>query len=275
MAKRKSLTKKIRFEVLKRDWFKCKYCWKTPDQWAKLQVDHIIPVAEWWWNEIENLTSACFECNIWKWKRMLSKKHTNRDLKKETKDMKEQVEILKEYYKYLKVKNELEYKKDSLEEFEKITWSKPSEYRATHVKKAIKKYGMELAMKAWGVFLEKDISEVPYFFWICKNLHLESSDKFYKQKNDFYYRYIYWYDIVTWYNYRGLVMWYDYRVLEYYVNHFWKEDDGWNFVYLYQKEAYMDAWRISEYAFCKAIMNDLRNRKEEILKSFNSWSEDV
>ena len=45
MAARKAISKKIRFEIFKRDSFKCQYCGKSaPD--AILHIDHIIPVAE-------------------------------------------------------------------------------------------------------------------------------------------------------------------------------------------------------------------------------------
>ena len=43
MSKRKSLSKKIRFEVFKRDKFTCQYCGKTAPN-VVLEVDHIEPV---------------------------------------------------------------------------------------------------------------------------------------------------------------------------------------------------------------------------------------
>lgn len=44
MSKRKSISKKLRFEVFKRDSFTCQYCGKmAPD--VVLEVDHINPVA--------------------------------------------------------------------------------------------------------------------------------------------------------------------------------------------------------------------------------------
>lgn len=62
MTKRKSLSKKIRFEVLKRDSFKCQYCGKSsPD--VVLEIDHIKPVSEGGTNHITNLITACFDCN--------------------------------------------------------------------------------------------------------------------------------------------------------------------------------------------------------------------
>ena len=57
---------KKRFEVLKRDWFRCTYCWRNWKD-VTLEVDHIIPKKDWWHDTMENLTTACRECNIWKW----------------------------------------------------------------------------------------------------------------------------------------------------------------------------------------------------------------
>ena len=51
---RKTLSKKLRFDVFKRDGFKCQYCGITPEK-EILQVDHIIPVAEGGENDMDNL----------------------------------------------------------------------------------------------------------------------------------------------------------------------------------------------------------------------------
>lgn len=61
-ATRKPLSKKLRFEVFKRDGFKCQYCGCTPNQ-SVLEVDHINPVALGGKNEMDNLIAACFDCN--------------------------------------------------------------------------------------------------------------------------------------------------------------------------------------------------------------------
>lgn len=68
---RKSLSKKARFEVLKRDGFACQYCGaKAPD--ALLHVDHIEPVSKGGSNDILNLITACQKCNSGKSDRELS-----------------------------------------------------------------------------------------------------------------------------------------------------------------------------------------------------------
>jgi len=63
MADRIGLTKKLRFDVFKRDQFTCQYCGAHPSESVVLEVDHIHPVAAGGSNEIDNLVTACFDCN--------------------------------------------------------------------------------------------------------------------------------------------------------------------------------------------------------------------
>lgn len=71
-GKRKAISKKVRFEVFKRDGFTCQYCGAHPPQ-AILHVDHIIPVAEGGGNEDTNLVTACDHCNLGKSANSLAK----------------------------------------------------------------------------------------------------------------------------------------------------------------------------------------------------------
>lgn len=71
MAQRKSLSKKTRFEVFKRDSFTCQYCGSHPPK-VILHVDHINPVALGGGNDIDNLVTACESCNQGKSDRSLS-----------------------------------------------------------------------------------------------------------------------------------------------------------------------------------------------------------
>ena len=71
MAKRKSLSKAVRFEVFKRDSFRCQYCGRSaPD--VILEVDHIVPVAEGGKNDLLNLVTSCRDCNRGKSAKMLT-----------------------------------------------------------------------------------------------------------------------------------------------------------------------------------------------------------
>ena len=67
---RKSLTKKQRFEIFKRDLFTCQYCGRTPPE-IVLEIDHIVPVVNGGDNDETNLITACFDCNRGKGKREL------------------------------------------------------------------------------------------------------------------------------------------------------------------------------------------------------------
>lgn len=57
-----AVSKRTRFEVLRRDEYACRYCGATaPD--AKLVVDHVMPVALGGSDKPENLVSCCSSCN--------------------------------------------------------------------------------------------------------------------------------------------------------------------------------------------------------------------
>lgn len=57
-----SLSKKLRFEVFKRDGFVCGYCGAHPPD-VILEVDHITAVAAGGGDDEDNLITACFNCN--------------------------------------------------------------------------------------------------------------------------------------------------------------------------------------------------------------------
>ncbi|MCB2112324.1 MAG: HNH endonuclease [Parvularculaceae bacterium] len=59
---RSSLSKKLRFEVFKRDKFTCQYCGKSAPN-VVLHVDHIKPVSKDGTNDILNLITSCEACN--------------------------------------------------------------------------------------------------------------------------------------------------------------------------------------------------------------------
>ena len=57
-----AVSKRVRFEVFKRDRFACQYCGRRPPD-VVLEVDHIIPRVEGGPDDIHNLTTACLPCN--------------------------------------------------------------------------------------------------------------------------------------------------------------------------------------------------------------------
>jgi HNH endonuclease len=62
---RKAISKTLRFEVFKRDSFKCQYCGAEAPN-VLLHIDHIKPVAEGGTNELTNLITSCMPCNLGK-----------------------------------------------------------------------------------------------------------------------------------------------------------------------------------------------------------------
>lgn len=71
MSKRKAISKRVRFEVFKRDAFTCQYCGAHPPG-ALLHIDHIEAVANGGLNDIDNLITACEPCNLGKGARPLN-----------------------------------------------------------------------------------------------------------------------------------------------------------------------------------------------------------
>lgn len=152
-TKRKSLSKKTRFEVFKRDKFTCNYCGqKAPD--IVLHVDHIEPVSRGGGNDLLNLITSCFDCNSGKSDRKLN---DNEVIKKQSKQLehlqekREQQEMMLEWKKSL-----LKIEDDAVEEAvnyleEKISPYTLSKNSRQELKSHIKKYGIEEVFEAINI----------------------------------------------------------------------------------------------------------------------------
>jgi hypothetical protein len=179
MAKRKTISKKTRFEVFKRDSFTCQYCGRmAPD--VVLEIDHIDPINNGGTNDIMNLITSCFDCNRGKGKRKLTARE---EIKKQQEQLKEinekrtQLEMLLQWKKELdNFENE---QVDKIEEhFSKNTGYYFSEHGKNQCKKAIKKYGFEEVFESTKISIEqcfdtndeKSISTTFNYIWkICAN----------------------------------------------------------------------------------------------------------
>lgn len=60
---RSLMTNSLRYNILKRDGFKCCICGATANDGAKLEVDHIIPISKGGKTVPENLRTLCQACN--------------------------------------------------------------------------------------------------------------------------------------------------------------------------------------------------------------------
>ena len=101
--KREVISKKIRFEIFKRDKFICQYCGKkAPD--VVLNIDHINPVAKGGTNELMNLITSCFDCNNGKRDKKLDDSSVVEKQRKQLEllqERREQIELMLEWKKSL------------------------------------------------------------------------------------------------------------------------------------------------------------------------------
>lgn len=62
---RAGMSSRLRFAILRRDGFRCRYCGATAQD-ARLVVDHVQPIADGGTNDTHNLVTACGPCNAGK-----------------------------------------------------------------------------------------------------------------------------------------------------------------------------------------------------------------
>ena len=62
-TERQRVTEKLRYQVMRRDGFRCQLCRATQADGVKLHVDHIIPVSKGGTSDIGNLRTLCDRCN--------------------------------------------------------------------------------------------------------------------------------------------------------------------------------------------------------------------
>lgn len=100
---RTPISKKLRFEVFKRDKFACNYCGKQAPN-VVLEIDHIEPVSKGGTNEILNLITSCYDCNRGKSNikidddSAISKQRTQLEI---LQDRREQIELMFQWKKSL------------------------------------------------------------------------------------------------------------------------------------------------------------------------------
>lgn len=185
---RKSLTKKIRFEIFKRDNFTCQYCGRKAPS-VILNVDHINPVKNGGDNDIVNLITSCFDCNSGKKARLIN---DNSIIEKQQK----QLELLNEKRQQMEMmvqwRNELkQIEQKQIELIVEQTNSYLSKYHVNeNFKKTafslLKKYNLELIIKSIDIsaerYLKNETDESADLFLdkipgITKNLSLPEKEQ--------------------------------------------------------------------------------------------------
>lgn len=155
MAERKSISKKMRFEVFKRDKFTCQYCGKSaPD--VVLEVDHIKPVSKGGSNNILNLVTACFECNRGKTNTELSDNTVIKKQEKQIQELaerREQLDMLLEWRSGLS-NLENDYVQAVVEVWLKNTNWSVSEYGQKQIKKMLKEFSLNEILDATEIAID-------------------------------------------------------------------------------------------------------------------------
>lgn len=152
-TKRKTITKKTRFEVFKRDGFKCVYCGACAPE-AVLVVDHIDPVANGGANEIVNYATACQPCNAGKSDRKLDDNSVLQKQRRQIAELgerREQLEMMLEWRNGLKQEHDfsVEVVADAWRDVAP-GWGLNDRGRKT-AKLLIKKYGLSKVLDAIDV----------------------------------------------------------------------------------------------------------------------------
>lgn len=143
------MSPKLRFEVFKRDSFKCQYCGSSAPN-VVLRCDHIKPVKSGGDNNISNLITACFACNSGKGATLLSDNSAVEKSYKQLAELNERREQIKMMMKWRK--SLLNAKDDELNaicgHIEEVSSAKPSEDGRKMIRSWLKKYSLSQILDA-------------------------------------------------------------------------------------------------------------------------------
>ena len=170
-VKRKPLSKKLRFEVFKRDLFTCQYCGrKAPD--VVLHVDHINPVKRGGRNDIMNLVTSCMDCNLGKGAKTLSEQSTVERQRKQAEMLahrREQIEMIRDWQLELveQENQEIRAVDDLVSKLTNDEYCITETYKNQKLRRIIRRFGVHLVMDSfqegfatYGCDLEKTLSKL-------------------------------------------------------------------------------------------------------------------
>jgi hypothetical protein len=170
---REPLKKSLRFNVFKRDSFACQYCGATPPG-SVLEVDHIHPVSQGGKNVIDNLITACFDCNRGKGAGLLS--NIPESMAERAALVAEKMEQVKAYEKLLKAKRKSEEK--AIDEVEAAMQEQfPSQCFQPKFRESVRDFLEQLPATMLVSYMRKAAAKCPtadaaakYFCGICWNV---------------------------------------------------------------------------------------------------------
>jgi hypothetical protein len=158
MNKRKSISKKIRFEVFKRDSFTCQYCGsKSPD--VTLVIDHIMPVASGGTNTILNLVTSCFSCNSGKGKRSLNDDAVvsrKREQLAQLQERREQMKMMLDWHNEIQEQHEtsISWVNDKLKS---ISGYGANESGKAEISKLVRQFGLLVVLRGVEMSFERNL----------------------------------------------------------------------------------------------------------------------
>lgn len=164
MAPRKAISKRVRFEVMKRDSFTCQYCGKSAPE-VILHIDHIKPVSKGGNNGILNLVTSCQSCNLGK---------SNIELSDDSAVIKQQSQLKLMAEKNEQIKMMIEWRESIINAEELLVDSVVSRVNALMisrtlndmgamtVRKAVKKHGYQLVIDCIEKTYENSV-DLEYF----------------------------------------------------------------------------------------------------------------
>lgn len=168
--KRKSTGKRLRFSVFERDGFTCQYCGKRPPE-VILHTDHIIPVSKGGENEIENLLTACADCNLGKATRIVGESPLRS--RKNEEDLQERFDQLKAFYKLQKkMKSLKEEAVAEVEDYWREVWegTKLEPQGLSSIKNFLKEFSVEEIQDAIDISTRMP-NAAAGFKYMCGVLH--------------------------------------------------------------------------------------------------------
>jgi hypothetical protein len=175
MGKRKALSKRTRFEIFKRDGFKCYYCGATPQNAAmevsELVLDHVKPLKLGGETAAHNLVTSCVPCTAGKSAVPLSLR------KYEPKAGEAEQEQAEQLRAFLEIQREVaDLKEDHLtdleEDWDRLTGLRQPLHLRSHLRNLSKEYTVDQLREAMEALSRARLSgpALPYFRGILKNL---------------------------------------------------------------------------------------------------------
>lgn len=157
--KRVGLSKRLRFEIFKRDGFKCRYCGSAPTAGGPLHVDHVVAVANGGTDDPENLVTACQQCNLGKSAVPLSEKQHAAALGELDEAKREHAEQIAEY---LKVQKDVAAARDEMQKFLNEQWEQRVRTRAGTTAQRFptlaEEFGVARLLEAFDIAGAKDLN---------------------------------------------------------------------------------------------------------------------